>query len=319
MIAPRRLAHFPVSFFSMVMGLAGLTIAMQKAEHLLDQQAVMSHLLAVFSVVVFVIIAIFYVLKLLREREAVVSEFRHPIKLHFFPTISISLLLLSVVLLERLPTASLWLWSAGAVMHGVLTLKIMTMWMHHAHFEIIHMNPSWFIPAVGNIIVPIAGVVHAPIEVSWFFFSIGLVFWVILLVIFFNRVIFHHPLPDKLLPTLFILIAPPAVGFIAYYQLTQQFDAFAHVLYYFALFTFILLLTQARLFSRISFFLSWWAYSFPIAALTIATFDMYNLTQRPFFYGLAFALLAGLSVLILMLLIKTLQAVMRGEICQPEP
>ena len=45
--------------------------------------------------------------------------------------------------------------------------------------RLIRTNP-WFIPVVGNIIVPIAGVDDAPAEVSWFFFSFGLIFWIAL-------------------------------------------------------------------------------------------------------------------------------------------
>jgi tellurite resistance protein len=41
--------------------------------------------------------------------------------------------------------------------------------MHQNKYEIKHFNPAWFIPIVGNILVPIAGVHHAPIEISYFF------------------------------------------------------------------------------------------------------------------------------------------------------
>ena len=37
------------------------------------------------------------------------------------------------------------------------------------------------------------------------------------------------PLPERLLPTVFILIAPPAVGFIAYVRLTGGVDVFAQI------------------------------------------------------------------------------------------
>ncbi len=77
------------------------------------------------------------------------------------------------------------------------------------------------------------------------------------MVIIFNRIIFHMPLPVKLLPTLFILIAPPAVGFLSYINLTGELDAFAHVLYNFALFLTILLLSQLPRFARLPFFISW--------------------------------------------------------------
>ena len=78
----------------------------------------------------------------------------------------------------------------------------------------------------------------------------------------------------RLTPTLFILLAPPSVGFIAYLQLIGSLDAFARILYYTALFLSLLLASNALRFLRIPFFISAWAYSFPLAALTIATLVM---------------------------------------------
>ena len=70
---------------------------------------------------------------------------------------------------------------------------------------------------------------------------------VILLTIIFYRVLFHHPIDERLMPTLFILIAPPAVGFIAYTRLTGgELDTFARVLYYSGLFLTLLLFTPGR-------------------------------------------------------------------------
>jgi tellurite resistance protein len=207
------------------------------------------------------------------------------------------------------------LWSIGVVLHLGFTLYVLSAWLHQTHFEVTHINPAWFIPIVGNILVPIAGVQHASLEISWFFFSIGLVFWGILLTIIFYRMFFHQPLPAKLLPTLFILVAPPAVGFISWFQLVGEINAFGRVLYYVALFLTLMLLTQARRFIRLEFFLSWWAYSFPMAAMTIASFLMYEQLQLPFFKGLSVGLLGLLTVLISILIVKTIQAVRARAIC----
>ena len=74
-----------------------------------------------------------------------------------------------------------------------------------------------------------------------------------------HRIIFHHPLPEKLIPTLAILIAPPATAFTAYVKLTHNVDSFAKILYYFALFLTTFLLAEYKMFSKIKFYLSWWA------------------------------------------------------------
>ena len=131
----------------------------------------------------FVLLLVFYLLKAARHPEAVKLEMRHPIKINFIPTISISLLLLSVCYLEAAPVLAFWLWVTGAVLHLGLTLGVFGSWIHHTHYAIQHANPAWFIPVVGNIIVPVAGIRLASPEISWFFFSIGVVFWIVLLTI----------------------------------------------------------------------------------------------------------------------------------------
>ncbi len=115
-----------------------------------------------------------------------------------------------------------------------------------------------------------------------------------------------------------ILLAPPSVGFIAYTNLTGEIDAFARVLYYTALFLALLLASNAVRFLRLPFFLSSWAYSFPLAALTIATLIMATYLASMFITGLGVALLALLSLVVVVLALRTLFAIGQREICVPE-
>ncbi len=313
-----RIRFFPISFFSMVMGLAGFAIAVQRAEEILGLPAGGGAILPWLAAGVFLVLAIIFAIKLLRFRPEVVKELKHPIKLSFFPTISISLILLSIAFRSSNPILSFWLFALGAPLQLGFTLFVMSRWISHTHFEIQHSNPSWFIPVVGNILVPIAGMAHGLSEISWFFFSIGVVFWLVLLTIILNRVIFHNPLPEKLAPTFFILIAPPAVGFISYVKLTGGLDGMARVLFYTALFTVLLLGALQKKFRGIKFFLSWWAYSFPTAAFTIAAMLMFHHTGVAFFAMLSWLMLALLSGIIALLLARTVAAISRGEICVEE-
>ncbi|MBL3601418.1 MAG: SLAC1 anion channel family protein [gamma proteobacterium endosymbiont of Lamellibrachia anaximandri] len=315
---PSRLENFPISFFSIVMGLCGLAIAWSTFQRAFGLRLNVDGALALFVAGLFVVLIFFYVRKIVRFRDAVIRELHHPVKMNFFPSISISLILLSIVSLHTLPVAAEPLWLIGSVMHIGFTLYIMSVWIHHDQFEIHHINPAWFIPVVGNVLVPVAGMQLGYTEVSWFFFSIGIVFWIVLMTIIFYRIMFHSPLPEKLMPTLFILIAPPAVGFLAYMKLTGDLDAFARILYYVGLFLTLLLVTQYRFFIRINFFLTWWAYSFPVAAITIATLVMYEHTGSVVHAGLGWVLVTLLTLLIVMLLYRTARAVSRHMICRPE-
>ncbi len=312
-----RIKFLPISAFATVMGLSGFTIAWEKAQSLTGLSGVAAAALTI-TALLFAVLLLAYGSKLTVYRPEVLKELHHPVRLSFFPTVSISLVLLSIATLELNHELSAALWMGGSALHLLFTLYVLGAWINHEHFQIQHMNPAWFIPVVGNILVPIAGVAHGYVEVSWFFFSIGLLFWLVLLTIVFYRIIFHAPLPGKLVPTLFILIAPPAVGFIAYVKLTGGIDVFARLLYYSGLFVTLLLFTQLHRFARLKFFLSWWAYSFPLAAITIATLVMYQQLGNGFFRVLGIALLTVLTLVIGMLLVRTTMAVARREICVEE-
>ena len=95
-------------------------------------------------------------------------------------------------------------------------------WMHRKQIRIDYLNPAWFIPAVGNVLVPVAGVDHGFIKALRIFFSVGPLLWMVLLTVVFNRPLFHDPIPSKWMPTWFILIALCAVGFIACLKLTDS-------------------------------------------------------------------------------------------------
>lgn len=48
----------------------------------------------------------------------------------------------------------------GTVLQFLASILIISSWIHHTHYEIKHMTPGWFIPIVGSLIIPIAGVAH---------------------------------------------------------------------------------------------------------------------------------------------------------------
>ena len=315
---PSSLAHFPVALFSSVMGLAALTVTWFKAHQFGALPLEIGMTLRWATSGLYLLLLLLFGAKLLRYPAQVRADLEHPVKLNFFPAMSIGLMMLALLWSEPAPSLARWMWSIGAAVQLGFTLYTMSSWIHHTRYDIKHANPAWFIPVVGNILVPIAGVRLAPADLSWFFFSIGLVFWLVLMTIVLYRLFFHEPLPARLTPTLFILIAPPAVGFLSYVALVDQIDAFARILYFCALFLTLLLTSNAMRFFRLPFFISGWAYSFPIAAMALATFEMALRTGAVFYGLLSWILLAVLTSVVGLLSFKTLQSAARGQICIPD-
>ncbi|RLK50241.1 tellurite resistance protein [Alkalispirillum mobile] len=315
----RSLEHMPIPLFATVMGTAGLALAWRAAEGAWGWSAGISVGLTVLVVALFAFLSVAYVMKFVRYRDAVKAEFHHPVKMNFFPAISISLVLVAMLLQPHVTWLAGAFWLLGAALHITFTLVVMSIWIGQRQFEIAHINPAWFIPVVGNVLMPLAGVPLGFVELSWFFFSVGVVFWLVLMTLMFYRFIFHDPLPERLLPTLAILLAPPAVGFLAWTDLNGgDINAFGRVLYYTGLFTFLLLVIRARGFGRLPFFLSWWAYSFPVAAFSIATLTMASMVPSTFLAVVGALLVLLTTALVIALVVMTLKAARAGKICVPE-
>lgn len=312
------LRHMPVSFFAIVMGVGGLAIAIHKLEQALGWQAIASSIVTAIAIVIWVTVFSAYSVKAIRFPDAVSSELNHPVRLSFFPTSSIGLLLISISLLDVNLFASQVLWWIGIVGQLAFTLLILDRWIHREHYKIEHNSPAWFIPIVGNILVPVVGVEIGQMEISYFFFAIGIVFWLPMLAISLNRAFYHAPLPKKLLPTMFVMIAPPAVGFISWLKMHGSIDDTGIILYYFALFTTVMLISQFKRFIGLPFALPWWAFTFPLAAVTIASFAFYGQIPNIQYLIIAVSLLIVLATLVAYLLVKTVVEVIRKSLFLPE-
>lgn len=309
-----RLRHFPISTFGISMGVFGLALSLHAGGLETASRAVGYAGIAILAFLFSVLL-----LKAARYPGDMRGEWDHPVRLAFFPATSISLMLMAAFLLPVMPQIARPVWILGATMQALLTLLVISSWISHRAFGPGHLSPAWFIPAVGNVVGPLAGVALGYTEISWYFFAVGLVFWIVLLTLVFNRLIFHDPVPEKLRPTLVILIAPPAVSVLAWLQLNGgTLDATARVLlnagYFFAL----LVALQMPAIVRLPFALSFWALSFPLAALTVASFRFAGLAGSPFHQGVGYVLLALLALTVAALALRTGKAVLENEICKPE-
>jgi tellurite resistance protein len=316
--ATMRIAHYPVTFFAVGMGMMGLVLSIRAAEHAYSWSNTGSTAALFLAVAMLLAVAIGYLAKALNHFAEVKAEWNHPVRIAFFPAISISLLLLSAALLDQMPQIAHAVWLSATALQGVLALSVIGAWIGHRPFQQGQLTPAWFIPAVGNVIVPLAGARLGYMEVSWLFFSGGLIFWLVLLTLVMNRLMFHDPLPGRMVPTLMILVAPPAVAFTAWLRLTGDVGHFGHFLLSVAYVFALLVTTQLPKFRTMPFALSWWALSFPLAALSIASFGYAQAIGSDAHRHIGLGLLALLVAVVVGLIARTALAIRAGAICVPE-
>ena len=306
-----KLSNFHIMFFAIIMGLGGLSIAYRAINEAFNLPHLVFEILRYFALGVFVVITIFYIAKFIKFRDSVKKEFSHPIKLNFFAAFPISLLLLSIVF-NDVPNIHDPFFCVAVVLQTFITLYIVSFWIKN-NMMINHSNPAWFIPIVGNLIVILAA--NNKAGFLWYYFSIGLFFWIVLFTIIFYRIIFHDQLAQKFMPTLFIMIAPPAIAFLDYIKLVGSYDAFAMILLNLTIFFTLLIFFMFKSFFGLKFFLSWWAFTFPTAAASIAFMKAYGATEESIFAYFGVGMFVILCALICIVGYHTIKGLIKGEIC----
>ena len=303
---PMQLRFFPVMFFTVSMGFGGLTNAWLQAAKTLNTPQVIGDILQIISIVLFVVISAIYIAKAFRYPSEIKMEFSDPFRINFFSAITVS-----VMLIYMLPFAQCelmtYIWLVTVAVHLVLTVAVVRYWFDHT-ITTAHSSPAWFMSVVGSLNVVLSSS-DAALPHTIFFFAIGLFFWLMLFPVLFYRLIFHPQMPEKFLPTLFIFIVPPSLACMDSLRLFGDI-AITWIFYSIALFFVLLILSMIKEFIKLQFFISWWAYTFPLAAFTIATMRLYNIsTDNIWLYGCAWALLITVTMVVFYVSLQTFKTV----------
>ncbi|MDN4472891.1 SLAC1 anion channel family protein [Demequina zhanjiangensis] len=312
------LQHLPVGIFASVMGIGGLALAWQGAAHRWDLPAATGETLAWVALGALALATVAYAAKAILHPAAVRAEATHPVKAAFIATVPIGALVTATALLEVQEGLSFGLWAVGATLQAAVTLYVMHRWIADATITQTHIHPAWFIPVVGNLVVPLAGVEHADADLSWLFFGVGIVYWLGLLPVVLARLFTAGVIPPRLAPTLAILVAPPAVASLAWVRLGGSWDdPAARILLGVTLFQVCLLLVQSRSLRKAPWAVSAWAYTFPLAAASRAFLQTAD--GAAWWEWVGAVSLAAATMLVAAMAVRTIIAARRGELTSPEP
>jgi tellurite resistance protein len=311
------LQFLSVNSFGAVMGISGLSLAWRLSHKLFGTSSLISELIGLFAIIIFVLLFIFYTIKLVKFPHKVFAEFSNPIAGNFFGAITVGILLLSSIVLPYSQKLGEVVWIVGTTLTLLLSYFLVSR-LFKVKQDPLHAVPAMLIPGVANLNVPVTGVtmpfawVH---EVNLFFLAIGGILALIFLIFVIARLINHDPMAAAMTPSLLILIAPFEVGFLAYVNMTQSFDMLASILFYFGLFLFTVLFFKASNRS-IPFGTTWWAISFPLAVLSNATLKYAIYLNTWPMKGIAAIILILVTVVIAALFIRTINHLINGKLLQ---
>lgn len=307
--------NLPVNLFASVMGLAGLALAWRLAHDSLGATALVGEAIGVFALGVFALISLGYLTKLVKHPEAVYAEFHHPVAGSFFGTIAISILLLSAVVAPYAAAAAPAIWTIGVVATLALSFIAVSRLLK-GQVDASHAVPAWIVPCVATLDIPVTGQ-HMSMawasEINLMACAVGAVMALVILVMIISRLVHRDPLAAAMTPSLMILVAPFAVGFIAYTNVVGGIDRFAALLLYFGLFMFAVGRTEGvpaerELFSVLV------AIGFPMAALANAALRYSAFRDSGPLWWLAVGLLGALSLAMAVLTVRTIHIALNGKL-----
>uniref|UniRef100_A0A7N0RJS1 Uncharacterized protein n=1 Tax=Kalanchoe fedtschenkoi TaxID=63787 RepID=A0A7N0RJS1_KALFE len=202
------------------------------------------------------------------------------------------------------------LWWVFTVPIFILDVKIYGQWFTKGKnkFLSIVANPSSLLSVVGNLVGARGAAIMGWREVAIFMFALGMTHYLVLFVTIYQRLQGSNSLPTRLKPVFFLVFAAPSMAALAWDSISpNKFDNSSKMLFFVSLFNFLSLVCRPTLFKKSmkKFHVAWWAYSFPLTILALASAEYAQEVQGVVAHSLMLALSATSVTVTLLLMVFT--------------
>ena len=334
---------FAPGWFAAVMGTGVLALTTRSLGQHWPLLAPLAEALHWFNSLLFIVLAVPWLTRWLRFRPAAMQTMMHPVQANFYPTFSISLLVLAAQWLVFTPWVgvALALWWAGVVLHFVFSFAVLFLMFRGEHVAVDHVTPAKFIPAVGLVVIPLAGAPLLPymdgalrewaLTINAIGLGAGSMLYLGLLGITLFRSYMARPAFGILTPTVWIHLAPIGVIPVSLMNLLEQLPVPAAreaalvlmlLVWGFGVWWLVmasLLTLAARAAGQLPFALSWWGFTFPLGAFVAESLRLTRMLGWTSTFAIAIAAWLLLCFLWAVTLVRTARGVASGTIFQPHP
>jgi C4-dicarboxylate transporter/malic acid transport protein len=306
-------------------------------------------LLVVLAAALALVLAGAYLTRWVRYPGPAMADLRHPVFGAMYATVPGGLLVLAVAVNAVSPSLPIPASTAvatvtvlailGALLGLVLSLTFaFTLFTGQTPAPMI--NGGWFIPPVVTIIIPVALAALVPhtapatarllVALGYAFFGMGLLLFLLVISLLHDRLVLHPLPPAPLAPTLWIALGPVGVAALALLTLSNAATgvlgaqaAAVHTISLLAatalwgfgawwLATATILLVRYLRAGRLPYGPGWWAFTFPLAAYTLATLSLARAWDTPALTWTAVTLFAALVGVWTTVVVATARAVTTG-------
>lgn len=307
----------PLSWFSAPFGVSGLAGAWSYAAHAHLAPQIVGTLLGVLSGTVWIVLMVLY-LRQVGGLRGLAHDLADPTGGPFAALVLLTPTLLVVQVGHQAPNVARVAFDVVVVLMIGLAGWLIGLWISRP-LELDRLHPGYFLPSLAGGYVASAGAsaLGQP-HLAAVMFGLASLSWMVLGALVLARLMFRPPLPDALVPTMAIQIAPPALATLAWLSMNGgRPDAIVSGLAGYGL---LMIAAQGPLLStyrRLSFGLGFWAFTFPVTAVATATLHWLTMTQPAGSAAWRWLVLGAATLLVTLIGARTGVAIGRGELRAP--
>ncbi len=293
--------NFTPSWFASIMGTGILAITSLFYSQYIPLLKSLAYVLFYLNITLFFVLLIPWILRWIFFRKEALKDLEHPILSNFYATIAIAMLVLAanfIVIDKNIEMGEIF-WYIGTLLTILFAILTPYLMFKNEHVKLDHINPAWFIPPVGLIVIPIAGSLIIPhvsgmlkelvIFLNYFGWGSGFFIYLALFAISMYRFILHKPLPGTLSPTIWINLGPIGAGTIAlvnliknsvFITMREPFFIFGFLFWGFGIWWVVMAIVMTLQYIKklkLPYAMSWWAFTFPLGAYVGASHTISSL------------------------------------------
>ncbi|KAL9671026.1 hypothetical protein QQ045_008589 [Rhodiola kirilowii] len=199
------------------------------------------------------------------------------------------------------------LWWVFTIPIFILDVKIYGQWFTKGENKYLSIvaNPSSLLSVIGNLVGARGAAMMGWREVAIFMFALGMTHYLVIFITIYQRLQGNNSLPTRLKPVFFLVFAAPSMASLAWDSISlQKFNNSSKMLFFVSLFNFLSLVCRPALFKKSmkKFNVAWWAYSFPLTILALASAEYAQQVQGIVAHSLMLVL-SAISVIVTLLLL----------------
>lgn len=331
-------------WFASVMGTAVTSLAFTLLAEAFPQYLLPSLAADLFhfaAIVLLVLLGIPAVLRVLIFPGEVRHTISHPVEGSFYATFPIAMLVMAGQWGVRgiAPELVALLWWLGTILIFIISYMVLFALFSTEKLKLEMVTPAHFIPAVGLVVIPVAGASIASAAmgvmrevyfgINMLAFGAGIFMYVGLLALTMARHFTAAPIEGKMTPTLWVHMAPLGVIPLSLLSLLHAAGDASALKYgmlvaagflgaaLWWLFLCLALTAKNIVTGKLPFALSWWAFLFPVGAMTVLALRLarlFELSLLPY-VGVVLSLL--LCVIWVVAATGTVRGLLKGTLLPP--